>query len=147
VLVVTNSDEPPHEVDEDQLPHTGVLIYRVDAPLFFANIGRVADRIRALAAPCGPDLRYLILDAEAVFYLDATAAETLAELTAELRARGCEMLLARARGPVLTTLRANPYRDGATRELRAFPSVRQAYGYAHEALERRREGGGTDAQR
>jgi SulP family sulfate permease len=146
VLAVTNSDEPPHEVDEDALPRTGVLIYRVDAPLFFANIGRVADRIRALAAACGPDLQYLILDAEAVFYLDATAAQTMAELTADLRTRGCELLLARAREPVLATLRANPYRDGATRELRAFPGVRQSHAYAQEKLELRPEGGGHDAQ-
>jgi MFS superfamily sulfate permease-like transporter len=147
VLAVTNPDEPPREVDEDELPRLDVPIYRVDAPLFIANIGRVADRIGALAAACGPDLHYLILDAEAVFYLDATAAETIAELTVGLRARGCEVLLARVREPVLATLRANPYREGATRELHAFPSVRQAYGYAHEALERRREGGGTNAQR
>jgi sulfate permease, SulP family len=145
VLAVTSPDEPPREVGEDALPGSGVLIYRVDAPLFFANIGRVADRIRALVAACGPDLRYLILDAEAVFYLDATAAQTMAELTADLRRRGCELLLARVRGPVLATLRANPYHEAATRELCAFPGVRQAYAYAQEKLDLRREGGETDA--
>jgi MFS superfamily sulfate permease-like transporter len=88
VLAVTNPGEPAHEVDEHRHPRLDVLIYRVDAPLFFANIARVADRIRALASACGPHLRYLILDAGAVFYLDATAAQTMADLTVDLRERG-----------------------------------------------------------
>jgi MFS superfamily sulfate permease-like transporter len=147
VLAVTNPDEPAREVDEHQLPRTDVLIYRVDAPLFFANIGRVTDRIRALTATCQPDLRYLILDAEAVFYLDASAADNLAELTLDLRGRGCELLLARVRTLVLATLQANPYRDGATRDLHAFPSVRQAYAYAHKQLELRGEAGEDKTER
>jgi high affinity sulfate transporter 1 len=148
VLAVTDPAEPAREVDEHELPRSDVLIYRVDAPLFFGNVGRVADRMRALAAAGGPDLRYLILDAEAVFYLDATAAETMAELITALRGRGCELLLARVREPVLATLRANPYREGATRGLRAFPSVRQAHAYAREKGGATGcEGGGDDARR
>jgi SulP family sulfate permease len=147
VLAVTSSDEPAHEIDEKQLPGSSVLIYRVDAPLFFANADRVADRIRALAAACGPELRSLILDAGTVFYLDATAAETMAGLTIELRERGCELLLARVRTPVLAALRANPYRAGATRDLPAFPSVRQAHAHAQGKLGLRRDEGGKDPQR
>jgi hypothetical protein len=130
-----------NEVDEHQLPQTDVLIYRVDAPLFFANVGRVGDRIRTVTATCQPDLRYLILDAEAVFYLDASAADAMAEFTLDMRGRGCELLLARVRKPVLTTLQTNPYRDGATRDLHALPSVRHAYTYAREKLEGRYQEG------
>jgi hypothetical protein len=43
---------------------------------------------------------------------------------------------------VLTTLQTNPYRDGATRDLLAFPSVRDAYAYAHEKLQTPSEDGG-----
>jgi MFS superfamily sulfate permease-like transporter len=141
VLAVTSPDEPAHEVDEHQLPRRDVLIYRVDAPLFFANVSRIEERVHALAATCGPGLRYLILDAEAVFYLDATAAETIAGLTVDLRERGCELLLARVRTPVLSDLAANPYHEGATRDLRAFTSVRQAHAYALEKLEPRHQEG------
>jgi MFS superfamily sulfate permease-like transporter len=147
VLVVTDPEEPAREVDEHQLPRLDVLIYRVDAPLFFANARRVAERIRALAAACGPPLRYLILDAESVFYFDATAAEAMADLTVELRERGCELLVARVRTPVAAILRANPYRDGATRDVRGFPSVRQAHAYTQQQLELGSEGGGNDALR
>jgi MFS superfamily sulfate permease-like transporter len=145
VLAVTNPDEPAHEVDEHDLPRTDVLIYRVDAPLFFANIDRVTERIRTLTAASRPDLRYLILDAEAVFYLDATATDKIAELTLDLRGHGCELLLARVRTPVLTTLQANPYHDGATHDLHAFPSVRQAYAYAHDELQTPNSDGQRDA--
>jgi hypothetical protein len=105
VLAVTSPDDPAHEADEHQLPRQDVLIYRVDAPLFFANVGRVEQRIHALAAICGPGLRFLILDAEAVFYLDATAAETMAGLTVDLRERGCELLTWTFSGRVCSPLR------------------------------------------
>jgi MFS superfamily sulfate permease-like transporter len=146
VLAVTDPGEPAREVDEHDLPRTDVLIYRVDAPLFFANVGRVGDRIRTLAASCQPHLRYLILDAESVFYLDSSAADAMAEFALDMRGRGCELLLARVRTPVLTTLRTNPYRDGATRDLLAFPSVRDAYAYAHEKLQAQSENGGREAR-
>jgi SulP family sulfate permease len=135
VLAVTNPDEPAHEVDEHALLRSDVLIYRVDAPLFFANIDRVTERIRTLAAASHPGLRYLILDAEAISHVDATAAEKIAALALDLREHGCELLLARVRAPVLTTLRANPYGDGATRDLPAFPSVRHAYAHARDELQ------------
>ena len=67
----------------------------------------------------------------------------MAEFTLDMRGRGCELLLARVRKPVLTTLQANPYRDGATRHLLAFPSVRDAYAYAQEKLQAQSEDGWT----
>lgn len=137
VLAIPGPGEPAREVSEDQLPRSVVLTYRIDAPLFFGNVRRVAERLLMLSAACGPDLRYLILDAEMVFYLDASAADELAELVEDLRGRGCELLLARARAPVAAKLRANPYHHGATRDLRAFPDVRQAHEYADQQLDAR----------
>ncbi|MDX2391573.1 SulP family inorganic anion transporter [Streptomyces sp. DK15] len=127
VLVVPDDGRPPHEVAPDEAVGTDVLIYRVDAPLFFANAGRISQRVLTLAAARSPYPRYVVLDAEAVFYLDATAAETLAQLATDLRARDCQLVVARPREQVLTTLRESPYQDGATRQLPVFPSVREAY--------------------
>ncbi|MFJ9865684.1 SulP family inorganic anion transporter [Streptomyces sp. NPDC101165] len=126
VLTVTDDGEP-HEAAPDESADTEVLIYRVDAPLFFANANRVHRRILALTAARSPYPRYVVLDTEAVFYVDATAAEVLARLTTDLRDHHCELVLARPRDTVLATLRANPYENGATRQLRAFPTVREAY--------------------
>ncbi|MFE0514937.1 STAS domain-containing protein [Streptomyces sp. NPDC058964] len=104
-----------------------MLIYRVDAPLFFANANRVHQRILSLAATRSPCPRYVVLDTEAVFHVDATAAQVLARLTADLREHRCELVVARPRETVLATLRASPYEEGATRRLRVFPTVREAY--------------------
>jgi SulP family sulfate permease len=147
VLAVPSPGEPAREISEDRLSHSAMLIYRIDAPLFFGNIRRVAERLLKLSAACGPDLRYLILDAEMVFYLDASAADAMAGLAQVLRGRGCELLLARVRPPVAAKLRANPYHDGATRDLREFPDVRQAHEYANRHIDARHGGENADEQR
>ncbi|MER5932450.1 SulP family inorganic anion transporter [Streptomyces sp. NPDC002054] len=126
VLTVTG-DGTPREVAPEESAATKVLIYRVDAPLFFANANRIHQRILALAAARPQYPHHVVLDAEAVFYVDSTAAEVLAQLTVDLRARSCELVLARPREQVVATLRASPYRDGATRQLRVFSTVREAY--------------------
>ncbi|MGW4689495.1 SulP family inorganic anion transporter [Streptomyces sp. NPDC004244] len=126
VLAVTG-DGTPHEVAPGESADADVLIYRVDAPLFFANAARTHQRILTLAADRPRYPRHVVLDAEAVFHVDATAAQVLAQLTVDLRARDCELVLARASEQVLATVRASPYQEGATRRLRAFPTVREAY--------------------
>ncbi len=126
-VLTVGDDGKPREAAPDEVTDAEVLIYRVDAPLFFANVGRVHRRILALAAARSSCSRYVVLDAEAVFHVDATAAEVLARLTVDLREHDCELVLARPRDTVLATLRTNPYEDGATRRLRAFSTVREAY--------------------
>jgi MFS superfamily sulfate permease-like transporter len=132
VLAVTDESGQPHEVAPDESVDPDVLIYRVDAPLFFANANRIHQRILTLAAARSPYPRHVVLDAEAVFYLDATAAEAMAQLTVGLRSHDCRLAVARPRKQVLATLRANPYRDGATQQLRVFPTVREAYAALRE---------------
>jgi hypothetical protein len=48
----------------------------------------------------------------AVYFRDATAAETMAALTVDSTEGGCEPLLARVRTPALEKQQANPYRRG-----------------------------------
>ncbi|MBJ6638670.1 STAS domain-containing protein [Streptomyces sp. DHE7-1] len=129
VLAVTG-DGRIHEVAPGESVDSDVLIYRVDAPLFFANAARVRYKVLGLVAARSPRPRYVVLDAGTVFHVDATAAEILAQLTVDLAERRCELVLARPREAVLATLRASPYSEGATRRLRVFPSV----GEAHAAL-------------
>ncbi|MFD4140963.1 SulP family inorganic anion transporter [Streptomyces sp. NPDC058572] len=126
-VLTVDGDGTPREVAPEASAAAEVLMYRVDAPLFFANANRIHQRILTLAAARPQYPRHVVLDAEAIFYVDSTAAEVLAQLTVDLRAHRCELVLARPHEQVLTTLRANPYRDGATRELRVFSTVREAY--------------------
>lgn len=127
LLAIVDDDHPPQEIADGASPHPDILIYRVDAPLFFANARRIQQRVLGLVTAQEPRPRCVILDAEAVFYVDATAADTMAQLAADLRELGCRIALARVRGPVLAVLRANPYHDGATRRLPVFPGVREAF--------------------
>lgn len=64
----------------------------------------------------------IVLDAEAVPYLDVTAAEALAQLDAELRAAGKRLLVARDIGQVRDVLDTDD--DDALRQV--YPSVRAA---------------------
>ncbi|TMR98789.1 SulP family inorganic anion transporter [Nonomuraea basaltis] len=127
VLAVTVGEREPREIAEADSPHPDILIYRVDAPLFFANAQRVRQRVLSLVAARQPRPGSVILDTEAVFYVDATAADALAQLTVDLRALECRLALADVHASVLAVLRANPYRDGATRQLPAYPTVREAF--------------------
>ncbi len=67
----------------------GVVVYRWEAPLFFANSGRFRDEIRRLASQREPD--WIVLQCEAITDVDVTAAEMLELLDRELNAAGIHL--------------------------------------------------------
>ena len=83
----------------------GLVIFRFDSELFFANANFFKDRVRQLVATSEPPARALLIDAEAIYDLDTTAADTLEELRSELASTGVELLMARVHGPVRDMLR------------------------------------------
>ena len=64
----------------------GLVLYRFDAPLFFANSDSFSDRIRQIAETEGT--RWVVIAAEPITDIDATAGESLATLQRELHAAG-----------------------------------------------------------
>ena len=78
----------------------GVLVVRLDGPLFFANAGGFHDRIHRLIAAAPEPVDALVIDAEAVFQTDTDGADILARLGAELRPRGISIALARVQSDV-----------------------------------------------
>ncbi|MGI9616389.1 MAG: SulP family inorganic anion transporter [Acidimicrobiales bacterium] len=78
----------------------GLLIYRFDAPLFFANAEvfrrDLTDRIRV----AGPGLRRVVITAEPITDIDATADRALLALRDELEERGIELCFAELKGVV-----------------------------------------------
>ena len=76
----------------------GLTLYRFDAPLFFANADIFRERVRALARE--PGAIRIVIAAEAITDIDATAGETLRELNAELDAAGIELAFAELKDPV-----------------------------------------------
>ena len=82
---------------ETALTEPGLIVYRFDAPLVFANAAFFIERFESLIANAGPGLKCVILDAEAMSDFDSTAAETLENLDADLERRGIDLWIARAR--------------------------------------------------
>ncbi len=78
----------------DRLPVPGVVVVRLDAPLFWANATAIEDRLLAVIDEW-PGTRALVLDLEATTQLDTTSADVLAHLLTESRRRGVEVYLAR----------------------------------------------------
>jgi high affinity sulfate transporter 1 len=98
----------------------GVLIVRVDAPLYFANALTVRDRVRALVAAETP--RALVIDFAAQDTLDYTSAEMLAGLAQELQRSGVALYAANVHTPVLEFSRHFEL-DGLFGEGRVYPSL------------------------
>jgi MFS superfamily sulfate permease-like transporter len=84
--------------DARQVP--GLILFRWDAPLFFANADtfreRILDSVEAAATPT----RWVVVAAEPITDVDTTAAELIQELDAELKARGAELAFAEMKDPV-----------------------------------------------
>ncbi len=70
----------------DATERDDVLIYRWEAPLFFANAGTFRTKVRKLVRDRQP--RWLVLHCEAMTDIDPTAAEMLKDLDLELNAQG-----------------------------------------------------------
>ena len=62
----------------------GVVVYRLDDRLFFANARYVKGRVREALRGAPDAARWLVFDAESVTHVDATGVEALRELAAEL---------------------------------------------------------------
>jgi sulfate permease, SulP family len=113
-----------HDVDDYPGAETvpGLVVYRYDSPLFFANAENF--RQRALAAVDGQPERVLwfVLNTEANVEVDSTALDAVDALSAELTGRGVVFALAR----VKQDLRAQLDAYGLTRAVgpdRIFPTL------------------------
>jgi high affinity sulfate transporter 1 len=83
----------------------GLVLFRWDAPLFFANAEEFADRLRQAIASSPTPVRWVIVTAEPVTDLDTTAADVLWELEAELAAEGVDLRFAEMKDPVKDRLK------------------------------------------
>jgi MFS superfamily sulfate permease-like transporter len=83
----------------------GLVLFRWDAPLFFANAELFRDRVRAAVASAPMPVRWVVVAAEPVTSVDVTAADVVAELDDQLRAAGIEMCFAEMKDPVKDKLK------------------------------------------
>jgi len=90
---------------EDAKPIPGLLIYRIDDELFFANTAFVVNDIQRRLSVSEPPAATLLIDAEGMSDIDATAIQQFGELLDDLDSVGIDMSWARVRQPVLDMLR------------------------------------------
>ena len=118
-----------HDVDDypdaETLP--GLVVYRYDAPLFFANVADMCRRAllavdqENAARPEHP-VRWFILNVEANVEVDITAADGLRDLHSDLAARGVRLALARVKTDLRIPLERAGLADLIGRDM-LFPTL------------------------
>jgi len=113
----------------EDVPVPGVLIARLDAPMYYANALTARDRLKAMIREATPPPSAVVLDAEGQDDLDITSAEVLKGLFTELRASGIEIYVANVHAPVLERARETGVLEAADHVL---PTVELAVRAAEE---------------
>ena len=102
----------------------GLVIYRFDAPLFFANAKTFRDEVRRLA-DSEPKPTWIVIAAEPMTDVDTTAADVLEDLDEALNTQGTSLVFAELKDPVRDKIE----RYGLTRTINPqhfFPTLESA---------------------
>ena len=120
-----------HDVDDYPQAETipGLVVYRYDAPLFFANAQDFRRRALAAAGDGPGRARWFVLNTEANVEVDFTALEAVEAVRAELGRRGTVFALARVKQDLLDDLEAFGLagKIGAERIFPTLPTAVAAY--------------------
>jgi SulP family sulfate permease len=103
----------------------GLIVYRFDADLFYANDNRFTDEVRALVERAPEPVRWFVIDASAITDIDYSAAQSVRDLLGDLAARGVNVIFAR----VNSFLRSDLERHGVAAvigEARIFATLHEA---------------------
>ncbi|CAD5194223.1 unnamed protein product [Musa acuminata subsp. malaccensis] len=83
--------------------YNGIVIIRIDSPIYFANISYIKDRLREYeldldgSTKRGPDvgrIYFVIIEMSPVTYIDSSAVQALKDLNQEYRSRGIQIAIA-----------------------------------------------------
>lgn len=103
----------------------GLVLFRWDAPLFFANAELFRDKVLRAVAHAPTPTRWVVVAAEPITDVDVTAADVLADLDSALHEAGMDLLFAEMKDPVKDRLK----RYGLFGRLGVesfFPTIEQA---------------------
>jgi MFS superfamily sulfate permease-like transporter len=103
-------------------PVPGVLIVRLDAPMYYANALTVRDGVKAMIRQAASPPSAVVFDAEGQDDLDLTSADVLKGLVTELLGSGVAVYFADVHGPVLERARETGLLD-VVPEGRVFATV------------------------
>jgi sulfate permease, SulP family len=120
-----------HDIDDydtgSQMP--GLLVYRYDAPLFFANAEDFKRRALAAVDAADPPVEWFLLNAEANTEIDLTAVDALDTVRRTLAERGIVFALARVKFEVREILASTGFieRIGEDKVFMTLPTAVAAY--------------------
>jgi SulP family sulfate permease len=84
----------------ENIPVPGVLIVRLDAPMYYANALTFRGNVKTMIEEAKTQLRAVLFDAGIQYQLDLTSADTLKKLVKELQSKGISVYFADVRVPV-----------------------------------------------
>ncbi|KAG5239795.1 sulfate transporter [Salix suchowensis] len=93
--------------------YNGIVIVRIDAPIYFANTSYIKDRLREYevdvdkSSKRGPEvekLYFVILEMSPITYIDSSAVQALKELHQEYKSRDIQICISNPNRDVLLTL-------------------------------------------
>ncbi|TCC63377.1 SulP family inorganic anion transporter [Kribbella pittospori] len=104
----------------------GLVVFRYDAELFFANANRFADHLESVISAAPDPVRWVALDCGGIDDIDYSAGVTLANLVKYSRARNARFVLVQPDIQLLATLRAYGTLD-TIGEDNVFPTLEDAF--------------------
>ena len=114
-----------HDVELNEAAHEqpGIVVYRWEAPLFFANAGAFRRQIRHLVRERTPE--WVVVQCEAITDVDVTAAGMLEQLDKELNGAGVQMAFVEMRSRLQDLVQRYGLFDTLDRD-HFYPSVETA---------------------
>jgi high affinity sulfate transporter 1 len=114
-----------HSIAEhpNAIEHPDVVVFRWEAPLFFANAGQFRDQVRRLVRERGAS--WVVLQCEAITDIDVTAADVLRELDEELNADGVHIAFVEMRDRLQDLIRLYEL-NTALDEEHFYPDIERA---------------------
>jgi len=106
----------------DNVPVPGVLIFRFDAQLYYANALTVRDRVKAMIEEMESPPRAVIFDSITQDEIDVTSTDVIKSLVKELHGKGIEVYLAEVHAPVLEHARKTGLLESIGED-HVFPTV------------------------
>lgn len=103
----------------------GLVLFRWDAPLFFANAAVFEERVQQAIALAPTPTKWVVIAAEPVTDVDITAADMLADLDKKLHQAGMDLCFAEMKGPVKDILKRYGLFESFGNE-NFFPTLGQA---------------------
>ena len=112
---------------DNLIEHEGILVIRLDAQLYFANVEFFKEKLLS-SIEARDGVRVVILDAKAVDNIDSTAVHSIHEITEELEQQGIRFILTGVKGPVRDALHRSNLDEELGRE-NMFLNVHEAVEY------------------